>query len=158
MARSQPAPTAAEEELAQREQGNQDTLAQRAKEEKAQQKQELRAGRRSPTTDIGDEPAELHRSDHVQLYTKTSGNRPDQYTQRNPAEEVAYGPGARRVRELLRGPLRRPGARPVPGHRAPLGRNEHMQMASQDPRAAQLADPINRAPGAKGYSAQEDKD
>jgi PAB1-binding protein PBP1 len=91
MARSQPAPTAAEEELAQREQGNQDTLAQRAKEEKAQQKQELRAGRRSPTTDIGDEPAELHRSDHVQLYTKTSGNRPDQYTQRNPAEEVAYG-------------------------------------------------------------------
>lgn len=37
------------------------------------------------------EPSDLHRSDHVQLRTQTSGDRPDQLTVSNPNEEPFYG-------------------------------------------------------------------
>ncbi len=91
MARSKPAPTAAEEELQQRDAGaQQDTLADTAAEQKREQRAELKAGNPEAGPAL-QEPAEMHRSDHVQLYTKTSGNRPDQYSVLNPSEEVNYG-------------------------------------------------------------------
>lgn len=86
-----PAPTAAEEELAQRDVQQQDTLKEDAREQKKQQRQELRASKKAAKVERGDTPSAMHRSDHVQNNTAASPERPDQYTIRNPHEEVAYG-------------------------------------------------------------------
>lgn len=91
MAKAQEAPTAAEEELAQRDANPSDTLEQDAKEQKKQQREELRASKKAPTVKRGDTPSAFHRSDHVQNNTASSAERMDQYTISNPNEQVAYG-------------------------------------------------------------------
>jgi hypothetical protein len=94
VARDKPAPTAAEEQLQQRDAEQEDTLAQDAADQKSEQRDQLKQARKESlvsSSELGEEPAAQHRSDHVQLYTRTSGNRPDQYSMVNPNEEVAYG-------------------------------------------------------------------
>jgi hypothetical protein len=94
VARDKPAPTAAQEQLEQRDQEQTDTLAETASEQQSEQRDQLKQARKETlvsSTDLGEEPAAQHRSDHVQLYTRTSGNRPDQYTIRNPNEDALYG-------------------------------------------------------------------
>jgi hypothetical protein len=86
-----PAPTAAEEELAQRDVQQQDTLKEDAREQKKQQRQELRASKKAAKVERGDTPSAMHRSDHVQNNTASSAERMDQYTISNPNEQVAYG-------------------------------------------------------------------
>jgi hypothetical protein len=91
VAKAQEAPTAAEEELAQRDANPSDTLEQDAKEQKQQRREELRASKKQPTVKRGNTPSAFHRSDHVQNNTAASSERMDQYTISNPHEQVAYG-------------------------------------------------------------------
>lgn len=93
MAKAQEAPTAAEDELAQRDVNPQGSLEQDAKEQKQERRQELRASKKSVAAKVnrGDTPSAQHRSDHVQNNTRSSAERMDQYTISNPHEQVAYG-------------------------------------------------------------------
>jgi hypothetical protein len=91
MAKAQPAPTAAEEELAQRDVSATDSLEQDAKDQRKQQRAEVRAGAGGVAVQAGENPSEFHRSDHVQFNSVTSPERPDQYTVSNPNDQPFYG-------------------------------------------------------------------
>jgi hypothetical protein len=82
--------TAAEEQLAQRDVQADDSLEQDAKEQRKQQRQELKEGN-PEAAEPRETPAAMHRSDHVQDASERSVDRPDQYTILNPNEQVPYG-------------------------------------------------------------------
>lgn len=64
--------------------------AQRAADEAAKDENASATGL-ATTEDQGPEPSDQHRSDHVQLRTQTSGDRPDQLTVSDPRVEPFYG-------------------------------------------------------------------
>lgn len=91
MAKSQPAPTAAQEQLDQRSVEGNDNLEAQAKEEKRQQRREVLTGSGGAAPAVKGTPSDMHRSDHVQFNSTTSPERPDQYTVSNPNTDALYG-------------------------------------------------------------------